>query len=75
MTNVSQSGDDQSGTSGTTPGIADVLRELDPAYFGLVMSTGIVSIAFLELGIEAVSRPLAWFTIALATRCSSGCSR
>ncbi len=35
------------------------LRELDPAYFGLVMSTAIVSIAFRELGVSAVARPLA----------------
>ncbi|NKE37529.1 hypothetical protein GWG54_17290 [Natronococcus sp. JC468] len=42
----------------------DPLRELDPAYFGLVMSTGIISIAFLELDIGTVSWPLAVFTIA-----------
>ncbi|MDZ5809756.1 tellurite resistance/C4-dicarboxylate transporter family protein [Halorubrum sp. AD140] len=39
------------------------LRALDPAYFGLVMSTGIVSIAFLELGVPTVARPLAVFNV------------
>jgi len=40
------------------------LRDLDPAYFGLVMSTGIVSIAFRELGVPAVARPLAVLSVA-----------
>ena len=39
--------------------VGAALRELDPAYFGLVMSTAIVSIAFRELGVSAVARPLA----------------
>ncbi|MFC7139063.1 tellurite resistance/C4-dicarboxylate transporter family protein [Halosimplex aquaticum] len=47
----------------TTESLARALRGLDPAYFGLVMSTGIVSIAFRELGVEAVSLPLAAFNV------------
>ncbi|WP_226023862.1 tellurite resistance/C4-dicarboxylate transporter family protein [Halomicrobium salinisoli] len=43
---------------------ADALRTLDPAYFGFVMSTGIVSVAFRGLGVEAVALPLAVFTVA-----------
>jgi len=39
--------------------VAAALDSLDPAYFGLVMSTGIVSIAFRDLGVPAVARPLA----------------
>ena len=63
MRDGSQAGDDRSKTTSTSD-FDDVLRELDPAYFGLVMSTGIVSIAFLELGIGMVSWPLAAFTVA-----------
>ncbi|WP_226043179.1 tellurite resistance/C4-dicarboxylate transporter family protein [Natrinema sp. DC36] len=59
----SQVGNPRSGPSQATSEIAASLRDLDPAYFGLVMSTGIVSIAFLELGIDAVSWPLAAFTV------------
>lgn len=44
--------------------LGDALESLDPAYFGLVMSTGIVSIAFRELGVEAVAWPLAVFNVA-----------
>jgi hypothetical protein len=42
--------------------VRDALRDLDPAYFGLVMSTGIVAVAFRELGIAAVAWPLAALT-------------
>lgn len=34
---------------------ADALKALDPAYFGFIMSTGILSIAFHELGIDTVA--------------------
>jgi len=61
----SRDGDDAS--SGSDRVGATSLREafetLDPAYFGLVMSTGIVSIAFRELGVEAVAWPLAVFNV------------
>jgi len=48
-------------TGGTGPptGAAGALAALDPAYFGLVMSTGVVSLAFLELGVGVVAWPLA----------------
>jgi len=64
MRDSSQPGTDRSVTgSPSGSGLGAVLRELNPAYFGLVMSTGIVSIAFLELGVEAVSWPLAAFNV------------
>jgi tellurite resistance protein TehA-like permease len=44
--------------------VGETLAALDPAYFGLVMSTGIVSIAFRELGVAAVAWPLAVFNVA-----------
>jgi len=44
--------------------VRTALEVLDPAYFGFVMSTGIVSIAFLELGVSLVARPLAVFNVA-----------
>jgi len=44
--------------------VGDALRDLDPAYFGLVMSTGIVAVAFRELGVAAVAWPLAALTLA-----------
>ena len=44
--------------------VVHALRDLDPAYFGLVMSTGIVSIAFRELGVDTVAWPLAVFNVA-----------
>jgi len=40
------------------------IRRLDPAYFGLVMSTGIVSIAFHDLGRSAIAVVLAVFNVA-----------
>lgn len=40
------------------------LEELDPAYFGFVMSTGIVSLSFQELGVDVLAWPLAVFNIA-----------
>ena len=49
--------------SSATNSLTDALHELDPAYFGLVMSTGIVSIAFRELGVQTVSWPLAVFNL------------
>ncbi|QZP39667.1 tellurite resistance/C4-dicarboxylate transporter family protein [Halobaculum magnesiiphilum] len=45
-------------------GVVDAIETFDPAYFGLVMSTGIVSIAFRELGVGAVASPLAIFNVA-----------
>lgn len=51
---------DETSADSTAPErVGAALRELDPAYFGLVMSTAIVSIAFRELGVPAVARPLA----------------
>ncbi|WP_128906060.1 tellurite resistance/C4-dicarboxylate transporter family protein [Halorubrum amylolyticum] len=44
--------------------IGGALEVLDPAYFGFVMSTGIISIAFLELNVPIVARPLAVFNVA-----------
>jgi len=52
------------GTDTRTPtSLATVLEGLDPAYFGFAMSTGIVSIAFRELGVVAVAWPLAVFNV------------
>lgn len=42
---------------------AGALETLDPAYFGFVMLTGIVSIALRELGVGAIAWPLAVFNI------------
>lgn len=53
--------DDRSTVSGR---VGAALRDLDPAYFGLVMSTGIVSIAFRELSVPTVARPLAVLSVA-----------
>jgi tellurite resistance protein TehA-like permease len=52
------------GGASTASSVGDALETLDPAYFGFVMSTGIVSIAFRELGVEAVAVPLAVFNVA-----------
>lgn len=43
--------------------LGGAIATLDHANFGFVMSTGIVSIAFLELGVDAVAWPLAAFNI------------
>jgi len=48
----------------TATSVADAVETLDPAYFGFVMSTGIVSIAFRELGVEVIALPLAVFNVA-----------
>ena len=55
---------DGDGGGPTATAVGDALADLDPAYFGLVMSTGIVSVAFRELGVGAVAWPLAVFTVA-----------
>jgi tellurite resistance protein TehA-like permease len=47
----------------STTSVRSALETLDPAYFGFVMSTGIVSIAFRELGVDAVAWPLAAFNV------------
>jgi len=44
--------------------VLDAVETLNLAYFGFIMSTGIVSIAFRELGIDAVAWPLAVFNVA-----------
>lgn len=44
--------------------LGSALEALNPAYFGFVMSTGIVSISFFELGVPIVARPLAVFNVA-----------
>ncbi|WP_225336536.1 tellurite resistance/C4-dicarboxylate transporter family protein [Halomicrobium urmianum] len=58
-------GHDEAAGSGSSAvdSLADALRTLDPAYFGLAMSTGIVSIAFRGLGVEAVALPLSVFNV------------
>lgn len=58
----SRSADVPPSTGGSS--IGSVLHELDPAYFGFVMSTGIVSIAFHGLGIDIIAVPLAVFNVA-----------
>jgi len=64
MSGGRQPRDDQSDVgSPTVTSLADALRTLDPAYFGLVMATGIVAIAFRELGVAAVAWPLTVFNI------------
>ncbi|WP_226042750.1 tellurite resistance/C4-dicarboxylate transporter family protein [Natrinema sp. DC36] len=64
MRNNDHFGNDASeSASSATSSPATTLRELDPAYFGLVMSTGIISIAFHELGIETISWPFAVFNL------------
>lgn len=45
--------------------LREAVRTLDPAYFGLVMSTGIISLAFRSLGIDGVAVPLAVFNVAV----------
>lgn len=57
-------GEDTSESASSIKGCLETsLRELNPAYFGLIMSTGIVSIAFHELGIMTISWPFAAFNI------------
>ncbi|GAA0516686.1 Tellurite resistance protein TehA [Halorubrum aquaticum] len=46
-----------------TARLGRAIETLDPAYFGFVMSTGIVSVAFRELGVAAVARPLYVLTV------------
>lgn len=46
-----------------TSSVAGAVETLDPAYFGFVMATGIVALAFLSLGIGAVAWPLAAVTV------------
>ncbi|SEO77598.1 Tellurite resistance protein TehA [Halogranum amylolyticum] len=41
----------------------ETIRRLDPAYFGFVMSTGIISIAFRDLGSRVVAETLAAFNV------------
>ncbi|WP_224338176.1 tellurite resistance/C4-dicarboxylate transporter family protein [Haloprofundus halobius] len=43
--------------------VGSAVEALDPAYFGFVMSTGIVSIAFRELNIAIVAQSLAIFNV------------
>jgi len=51
-------------TSADGATLGSALEALDPAYFGFVMSTGIVSIAFFELAVPVVALPLAAFNVA-----------
>jgi tellurite resistance protein TehA-like permease len=51
------------GSASRARSVDDALADLDPAYFGLVMSTGIVSVAFRDLGVAAVAWPLAVFNV------------
>jgi tellurite resistance protein TehA-like permease len=44
--------------------LRDAVRELSPAYFALVMATGIISIAFAALGLPAMARVLFALNIA-----------
>ena len=48
---------------GAVVGLRESIRTFSPAYFAMVMATGIVSIAAHLLGIEFVSRPLFWLNI------------
>jgi tellurite resistance protein TehA-like permease len=43
--------------------LLEALETLDPAYFGFVMSTGIVSIAFHEMGLDRIAVPLGVFNV------------
>ena len=43
--------------------LKSVIKELPPAYFALVMATGIVSIASHSMGLEAVAVSLFWLNI------------
>lgn len=45
-------------------GVGTAIRNLDPAYFGFIMSTGIISIAFRGLGIDTVGMSLAVLNVA-----------
>lgn len=45
--------------------IGALLAELPPAYFALVMSTGIISIACHLLGLDGLSRPFFWLNLGL----------
>jgi C4-dicarboxylate transporter/malic acid transport protein. len=66
MTNSSGIDDPPTSVHGETlaASLGSALEALDPAYFGFVMSTGIVSISFFELGVPIVARSLAVFNIA-----------
>ncbi|EMA08010.1 MULTISPECIES: tellurite resistance/C4-dicarboxylate transporter family protein [Haloferax] len=66
MTNSSETDDQLGPTEDGAPfavRIGNAVETLDPAYFGFVMSTGIVSIAFRELDVAAVAQSLATLTI------------
>lgn len=56
-------GDEPVDTDPSPTSVGNALETLDPAYFGFVMSTGIISIAFQELNINVVAWPLAVFNI------------
>jgi tellurite resistance protein TehA-like permease len=45
-------------------GLSDGIRTLHPAYFALVMSTGIISLAGHFLGINLIAIPLFWLNVA-----------
>jgi tellurite resistance protein TehA-like permease len=47
----------------TLQALRDALHGMYPGYFALVMSTGIVSNAFLYLGHDALSDALFWVTL------------
>jgi len=66
MTNSSGIDDPPTSVHGETlaASLGSALEALDPAYFGFVMSTGIVSISFFEQGVPIVARSLAVFNIA-----------
>ena len=48
----------------TMNAVKEAIRDLSPAYFAMVMATGIVSISAHLLEIRIVSRPLFWLNIA-----------
>jgi tellurite resistance protein TehA-like permease len=64
MANTESAGNADQFDSKRRESVRRALASLDPAYFGMVMSTGIVSIAFSELGVGLVAWPLSIFTIA-----------
>jgi len=49
--------------SGRLVAIKEDIRRLHPAYFGLVMATGIVSIAAGLQGMEAIAEALLWLNV------------
>lgn len=58
------SADSPSRVPNVFPGLKDELRDLSPAYFAMVMATGIVSIAGHLMAMRVVAISLFWFNVA-----------